>query len=86
MLDHGPNRIYINSKIMMDKDIAHANNIRPRHVCISYLKIIRQSEASFADDCDVDRQPRSVSIRLIQKHLSLFGIFLNAFNRFENIQ
>lgn len=40
-LYHCPNGIKINAEIMMNKDVAHRNNIRPGYLGITGLKIIR---------------------------------------------
>jgi hypothetical protein len=38
---------------MMDKNIPHADDIRPGNSCIICLKFIGETTARFANNCDV---------------------------------
>jgi len=57
MLYNRPDRVGIDSEIVMDQDIPHSDNIRPGDVGMARLEIVRKGAACFPDNADMMNHP-----------------------------
>ena len=51
--NHLPNRLHLHPEVVMDQHVAHAGDLRPRHVGIDRTNLVGQAFDRLADDFEM---------------------------------
>lgn len=85
MFHHQPNCIQVNTKIVVDQNIPHPDNVAPWHTGITRLKLVWQRTAGFANDFDMMYNLGLDQFVRVEGSPAPHGVFLDSFNGIQNI-
>ena len=86
MFDYTPDRIPVYSKIVMDKDISHTDDIRPGNIRICGFEIRGNSPYRFPDNLEVVNNPYLCHLIIVEIVTTPGRHLFNLIYGFQDIQ
>ena len=86
MFDHVPDRIPVDSEVVVDEDVSHPDDVRPWDAGICGSEFRRDPPYGFPDDLEVVNDPDLCHFVVVKVLTAPNRYLLNPLNRFENIQ